>query len=351
MMHTELKTGWGVMGKRRWLRIEDRGHGIVVEKEILGQTFSFSLGIAQATIVFPRVVSNEFPKELSQYAGVKCLLTLSDLGNAGFKVSANMEQEFGSLHCGEGFYYQGFLSPEGLVSAELRRFAYIIEAESDLDCAPNDDSMWRLWDPYWALCKDWLEILTEQDITSGSTWSSKRRDFNVWTENGDGTEALNHAYNDIQSHSVNSLIPSQPISRRILEKSLIQAESSAQIPLDHRLFRDARRSINLGEFRKAVIDCGSAIEIVLFNQLRQKYLAEGKSIKYVNGIEKNWTLGKIIKAWQRDGLQDFSNLDSKVSDLRNEIIHRGISCGVDKAIFVYDLTREIVKTLGTRVDP
>ena len=331
------------MAKRRWLRIEDQGYGMVVGKELLGQTITFPLGTAQATIVFPKVIAH--------FAGVDCVLSMKDLEDADFKVSANMEQEFGNLHCGDGFRYQDFLTPEGLESVELRRFIYIIEAEWELDAPTNGEAVWKQWDPYWALCKDWLEILTGQDINSGSTWSSKRREFNVWTENGDGPDAQKHGYSDIHSHSVNSLIPSEPISRRILENSLIQALEGVEVPLDDRLLRDARRSINLGDFRKSVIDCGSAIEVVLSKELIKLYVAKGKPQEDIDRLANKGTLGIIIDAWCHEGTNDFSNLDFSVSDLRNDIIHRGLTCSADKAIFVYELTREILETLGTGAVP
>lgn len=334
------------MAKRRWLLIEDQGHGMVVGKALLGKTITFPLGTAQATIVFPKAVAHEVPMAFAHFAGVDCFLSMKDLEDAGFNVSNNMEQEFGSLYCGEGYTYQNFLTPEGLESAELRRFIYIIEAEWELDALTND-AVWIPWDSFWALCKDWLEILTGQDINSGSTHSSKGRQFSVWTENGDGADAQKQAHADAGGSS--PLIASKPISWRILESSLNRALAGTQIPLDDRLLRDARRSINLGDFRKSVIDCGSAIEVVLVEELKKLYLAEGKSKKSIDDLANNWTLGRIIVAWSREGTPEFSNLDTSVSDLRNDIIHRGLTCSADQAIFVYDLTREILETLGTRV--
>lgn len=329
------------MAKRRWLRIEDQGHGMVVAKELLGQTITFPLGTSQVTIVFPRAVA--------RFTAVECFLSMKDLEDAGFKVSINMEEEFGSLRCGDGYTYQNFLTPEGLESAELRRFIYFIEAEWALGASTNGDAVWLPWDPFWTLCKDWLEILTGQDINSGSTHSSRGRQFGVWTENGDGTDVQKHQYAD--SGGSSPLIASKPVSRLILETSLNRAMEHTQIPLDDRLLRDARRSINLGDFRKSVIDCGSAIEVVLVEELRKLYLAEGKSKKLIDDLANNWTLGRIIPAWSRAGTHEFSNLDTSVSDLRNDIIHRGSACSADEAIFVYELTREILETLGTRVVP
>ena len=139
------------MAKRRWLRIEDRGRGMVVGKELLGQIITIPFGTAQVSIVFPKAFAN--------LAGVDCFLSMKDLEDAGFNVSNNMEQEFGSLNCGEGYTYQSLLTLDGLESAELRRFVYIIEAEWELD-APTNDAVSIPWDSFWALCKDWLEILT-----------------------------------------------------------------------------------------------------------------------------------------------------------------------------------------------
>ena len=333
------------MAKRRWLGIEDQGHGMIVAKELLGQVVTFPLGIAQATIIFPKAVACEAPKAFAHYAGVECILSLEDIRDAGFRVSNNMEQDFGSLHCGEGYTYQNFLTPEGLESAELRRFVYFIEAEWALD-APSNDAMWIPWDSHWALCKDWLEILTGQDINSGSTHSSKSRQFSVWTENGDGAEAQKHGHADAGGSS--PLIASKPVSWLILESALERAIEGSQIPLDGRLLRDARRSINLGDFRKSVIDCASAIEVVLSKELIKLYVARAKPQKIIDRLENKGTLGEIIDAWFSDGTHEFSNLDSSVAKLRNDIIHRGLTCSADRAIFVYELTQEILEALGTR---
>ena len=335
------------MAKRRWLRIENQGYGMIVAKELLGQTITFPLGTAQATIVFPRALANEVPKAFAHFAGVECFLSLKDIRDAGFSASNNMEEDFGSLHCGGGYTYQNFLTPEGLESAELRRFVYFIEAEWASDATSND-AMWVLWNPFWALCKDWLEILTGQDINSGSTHSSKGSQSSTWTENGDGAEAQKHGHADAGGSS--PLIASKPVSWLILESSLDRAIEGTQIPLDDRLFRDARRSINLGDFRKSVIDCASAIEIVLSKELVKLYLAEGETQARIDHLEKAM-LGEVIDTWNAKGTHKFPNLSTSVSDLRNGIIHRGLTCSSDEAIFVYDLTREILVALGTRAVP
>ena len=101
------------MAKRRWLRIEDQGYGMIVAKELLGQTITFPLGTAQATIVFPRAVANEVPKAFEHFAGVECFLSLKDLRDAGFSASNNMEEDFGSLHCGGGLHLSEFPNARG----------------------------------------------------------------------------------------------------------------------------------------------------------------------------------------------------------------------------------------------
>lgn len=337
------------MAKRRWLRIEDQGRGIVVDKELLGQIITIPLGTAQVSIVFPKAVARVVPGFIGHAFGVDCILSMKDLKEAGFGVSKNMEQEFGSLDCGTGVHYQEFLTPEGLTSAELRRFIYIFEAEWELDATANRGAVWEPWDSFWALCKDWLEIQTGQDIYSGSTHIAKGRQFNVWTENGDGTDAQSHAIGVGSGSS--PLIASDPITRRIFESSLSRALERAQIPFDYRLLRDARRSINLGEFRKSVIDCASAIEVVLSKELIKLYLAQGKAQGSIDHLENKATLGEVINTWNVKGTHKFPNLNTSVSDLRNDIIHRGLNCGADQAIPVYDLTREILDVLGTRFEP
>ena len=337
------------METRRWLRIEDQGRGIVVDKELLGQIITIPLGTAQVSIVFPRAVAKETPGFTGFALGVDCLLSVSDLKCAGFQVSKNMEHEFGNLKCGTGVHYLGSPTLETLTAAELCKFVYIYEADWELNAPPNGNQVWGHWESFWALCKDWLEIQTAQDIDSGSTHLSKNFNFSVWTEKGDGTDAESHAISVGSGSS--PLIASEPISRRIFETSMHRALEDAPIPLDHRLLRDARRSINLGEFRKSVIDCASAIEIVLSKELVKLYSARGETQASIDHLENKAMLGEVIATWNAKGTNKFPNLSTSVSDLRNGIIHRGLSCSSDEAIFVYELTREILEALGTRVVP
>ena len=337
------------MAKRRWLRIEDQGRGMVVGRELLGQIITFPLGVSQVSIVFPKAVAHEAPGFSGFASGVDCLMSMKDLRDAGFEVTKNMEIDFEKLDCGIGVNYQDFLTIEGLVSAELRRFTYIFEAEWESDTSTNGDAVWEPWDLFWTLCKDWLEIRTGQDIDSGSTHIAKGRQFNVWTENGDGTDVQKHAYG-VGSGSY-SLIASEPVSRQIFESSLKRALEGAQIPLDYRLLRDARRSINLREFRKSVIDCASAIEVVLSKELIKLYVAQRRTQQSIDHLKRKATLGEVIDTWNIKGTHKFPNLSSSVADLRNGIIHRGLTCSADQAIAIYDLTREILNILGTRFEP
>lgn len=327
------------MAKRKWLQIEDQGYGIVVEKELLGQMFAVSLPTSKAIIILPEA--------LDRFTGVECVLTLKQLTSAGFKVTESMQGQFESLNCGIGSSYGHSISLEELKSAELRKFVYILEKEWTSDESVSNETLREEWDNYWALCKDWLEALTEQDTYSGSTPSSKGRQYGVWIEIGDGAEAQHHAIADCGGSS--PLIASRPISRKILECSLDRALEVAQIPLEYRLLRDARRSINLGDFRKSVIDCGSAIEVVLSRELIRLYGAAKKPQKTVDHLAKHGTLGVIIDAWNLEGTTKFPKLNASVADLRNDIIHRGAKCTAEEAMDIYEIGRKVLETEGAKI--
>lgn len=112
----------------------------------------------------------------------------------------------------------------------------------------------------------WVSVLTKQDLNykyPRKSVSMPGNGLKVWTEEDDITSLI--ASHDHISINIDTNIDKQALTKMDLTKIILAINSDKRPTEGHILLRDARDASARGEMRKAAIDAGTAVEVVLRN--------------------------------------------------------------------------------------
>jgi hypothetical protein len=206
-------------------------------------------------------------------------------------------------------------------------------------------------DAWWLLFSLWVEIFTSQDATDNGrtqtgTWTSP-----IWTwECRAGVR---------ERASTNTAWPVKSAPEQLLDRSTLEACMSlaalAEPPPNIWLFiRDARALINSGDYRRAVIDAGTAAELAMTDILDQ-YLAATDAVLRAALIDRSRTLEGRANLMKELGAGTVPNkFKEHLQNPRNKAAHGGHQPTLDgarKAVAIaLDLVEQAEPLLGLLPD-
>lgn len=175
--------------------------------------------------------------------------------------------------------------------------------------------------PQWfSTLKDWCEILTKQDLHVVAPRERVRLDGRGWACWHDGDPIR------VRPRIILDFDYGDPVSQTCWNRLVLLAGSGIQPETEHLLLRDARSAHVRRQFRRAVLDAATAIEIALYNLIIKKQLQNPsplvETLIEVHG--KNWSMGTMQNVVAKLGDLPPSMTNDLVA-LRNAVIHKQAS--------------------------
>lgn len=171
--------------------------------------------------------------------------------------------------------------------------------------------------PQWfSTLKDWCEILTKQDLDVVAPRERIRSDGAGWAcwYDGDPVRVLPRVIMDLDY--------GDPVSQTCWDRLVIRAGDGTQPDTEHLLLRDARSAQVRRQFRRAVLDAATAIEIALHLLLVEEYRRNPSPLADERiRLSEHWAMRKL---WEE--VAGFPNLPRSMTDdlinLRNAVVHK-----------------------------
>jgi hypothetical protein len=179
------------------------------------------------------------------------------------------------------------------------------------------------FNPWLAQFVRWIEVLTTQDLDITSPydgWKMKGLGLtHPWvTPEGEG---LTYTF---VNRPVIGVMPTEEtgVSKVQWKRSVRAANAALEIPVPHLLMRDARVAFIRSDYRKAVIDTGTAIELTI-SELLQERLPKGMSDGVVDEIlSRVRNFHDRLRLARKLGIKLPEDLYKKVAAQRNDVLHR-----------------------------
>lgn len=141
-----------------------------------------------------------------------------------------------------------------------------------------------------------------------------------------------------------TVILREAISLSVFKKCISITNEGKSPITEYSLLRDAQYALSEKNYRKSILDSATALEVCLANQLIRKLKIKEKIHKEIlsnyNSISKK---RKLLKTLGTKLLNH--NYKNKVEDLRNRVIHAGITPSEKETRNAYKIVRETVDYL------
>ena len=195
-------------------------------------------------------------------------------------------------------------------------------------------------DSWWDLFSSWAAILSNQDPRDHLRMQGAVRREPVWMWVGSADER--------RAESVSSDVPrwdrhGDPLDADTIEVCAQLAGSGESPPAEWLFIRDARSSITAGDYRRAVIDAGTAAELAI-TELLDQHLSNvddelsSALLKRARALEGRSTLMKELNA----GSEPIGFTDS-LKNPRNNAAHKGHSPSKETAQRAVEIAIELVE--------
>lgn len=170
--------------------------------------------------------------------------------------------------------------------------------------------------------QEFTEIFSGQEIARKAKVLSRNLEIDLWFYNN--MNKANHITGQSRS-SISIPTAGQIIDTRLFRRILDYCSNGFSPNLIHVLFKDAIRAFDNSEFRRAILDASTAIELILTYRLQSK-LSKKHSVKVVQSIlNKFRTLGNLLNlANDLNCKLPSGDLQNEIVKPRNDAIHRGI---------------------------
>lgn len=283
------------------------GWGFAVEREALGTTFDSTIGGYPVTVHLPRE-----PEEASTEEKLRAdpaYLRRPEGVHTGSPSSSN----WGWISS-----FSPYSNPDPV--PYVRQIALTAElgtADGGVDLAATDIA--ATVHDWWSTAALWLEIITGQPITrfGNSPSVMKGVAFDV-LESGEWSR---------KDVAVPSSVPSSPTLRRelatgeILKRCFALAGTMTSVPVSWALVRDARSLHLARQFRRAVIDVGSAAEMAVKDLMHHQLLVTVPPGIAKRLTQRELTLGAASEVLSGTGYSLPANFWSELVAVRNRVIH------------------------------
>lgn len=192
---------------------------------------------------------------------------------------------------------------------------------------------------WWSVASDWIEVLTAQTLrTRGGV--RLMHEPAMWVSADDADEAVQIV--ESRNHIFLPGTPGSPLSQDQVQAVLTLAGRGEPPPLEWRLLRDARASLEGQEWRRAVLDAATAAELAL---IRLNEAALATVPKNVNEalVARYQMLGLRSQLFTKLGGALPDAFQQKLIEPRNDAAHFGAHLSEAKARDAVTAATEITR--------
>jgi hypothetical protein len=185
------------------------------------------------------------------------------------------------------------------------------------------EEIMQSFNPWFAQFLTWIEVLTAQDLDVTSPYHGWRSEGLGLTHPWVIAEGRGLTYTYVNRPVIGDM-PSEEIgvSKAQWKRSVRAANAALEVPGPHLLMRDARAALARSDYRSAVIDTGTAVELTL-SELLEERLSQGLNGSVVDEIlSRVRNFGDRQRLVRRLGIMLPDDLYKLVAEPRNDVLHR-----------------------------
>jgi hypothetical protein len=307
------------------------GSELLVVPECLGQNFQTRTLTYELTITLPELDAPDACAPLCRPPW--------KFNRAGEAPTASVDEEWGTVASGRTRNSDGTWPA---YNAEVRQciVATTVEAGNDEQFREAARVVAYELDLWWESVTDWLGVLTVQDFVGLGT---QRRSiltygFHAWSGDAEGIRRAS-------TGSAMTVVPGrvEPLDRDQLQRAMDLGASGGRPPAEWLLIRDARSLLRAGDYRRAVIDAGSAAELAM-TALVDRRLTNLNFLQKEKLFEKNrglWELSNLMLKRTAGTRPDRFQKD--LAEPRNEASHDGAGLSNTKANAAIAVAADLVE--------
>ncbi|MGS0689764.1 hypothetical protein [Shewanella sp. 30m-9] len=196
------------------------------------------------------------------------------------------------------------------------------------------------------LLLDYLEVMSNQNVRVEQTLNSYGDNFHLfhWSEDG-----KNKGITEDKLITICLDNWQKNVTHAHFLEACSLASSGAQLKLAYKLYLEANRAYLQKDYRKAVIECGAAIENALTELITVELSSCGKSDEEIGvrlNVRSNRTLGGRFnladKQLNLDLLQQEYNYRNLLVEPRNDAIHKAEFVSQSEARLAIDYTSKLL---------
>jgi hypothetical protein len=318
------------------------GAGFLVLPECLDQSYESRAGCFPMTVRLPRLDQRQDAHNL--LAPFSQFRTEQDAGDAA-EARYPGDSEWGCLQSWDDpDNWENTVIP---TSAVVERLRFVTEGAADDDDQFHHTRDHIRWDQadWWSRLADWIGVLSSQDLIEFGKQRRIRRSFeqaSMWIADpkcGQEPGFASLHIPDIRPYS------GEPLTKEQLTRCMTLTGEAKRPPEAWLMLRDARSLLRSAEYRRAVLDAGTAAELALTSML-DTYLSVNSSPHVAEALmDDTKMLGrlcKIVKKLLPGALPD--KFQARVIDPRNDAAHGVKEITKDVAETAIATTTELLNT-------
>jgi len=170
----------------------------------------------------------------------------------------------------------------------------------------------RAW---FRMLKDWIEVWTDQDLDD----VAPRRRVEVIGQGWDAWYGQMKLRPALTVHL--DFDYGTAMTPELWKRALDLAARGVEPPTERLLLRDARAAHARGQYRRSVLDAGTALEISLYGLLAAADPSPSPLAEELLVLAKKWTLGTLLSTCTKV-LDLPTSISMGLVQLRNDVIHK-----------------------------
>ncbi len=188
-------------------------------------------------------------------------------------------------------------------------------------------------DGWYSLLRDWVEVLTEQDLEHEHPYPSvlgrAAVETAAWIYRGGSPSSPQ--YDFFNPPGIIRMPGGDPLTRSLWQTAVRRANAGTSPPDAYLLLRDARAALHRQVTRRVVLDTATAVEVVLVPLLDDRISRSLGSAASMTLLPKRQPISAKIPILQSIGVTLPATLQDDVFGLRNRVIHNGYSPTIAEA--------------------
>jgi hypothetical protein len=173
-------------------------------------------------------------------------------------------------------------------------------------------------EPWFQAVSAWIRVMIDQDLDPSAS-------ANAVKIHGEGLEVLAFAGDEVLTPRISTRIsianaPEDNVDLALWNHVLGLVNNDIEPPIEHALASSARAAFRSGQFRRAVVDSGTAAELALTHLFESGVATLPQSLRDAI-IRERRTLGRLLHV-VKDWVPLPEGLESDLVSLRNRVIHR-----------------------------